>query len=60
VIARLEGADLPVTGQDVAITVVGSALPFPAVPGAALPAAVALSAGAEVDAGSPDGAPALA
>ena len=60
VIARLEGADLPVAGQDVAITVVGAALPFPAVPGAARPAAVALNAGVEVDATPADGAPALA
>jgi iron(III) transport system ATP-binding protein len=50
VIARLEGADLPLVGQDVGITVVGSALPFPAVAGAALPRAVALSAGTEMDA----------
>ena len=45
VIARLEGADLPVVGQDVGITVVGPALSFPAVTGASLPAAVGLGAG---------------
>jgi iron(III) transport system ATP-binding protein len=49
VIARLEGADLPVVGQDVAITVVGAALPFPAVPVTALPGAVALGVGAQVE-----------
>ena len=37
VIARLEGADLPVVGQEVGITVVGAALPFPAAPGTARP-----------------------
>ena len=40
VIARLEGADLPVVGQEVGITVVGAALPFPAArtaPGTAQP-----------------------
>jgi iron(III) transport system ATP-binding protein len=37
VTARLEGADLPVVGQDVGITVVGPALLFPAEPGAPVP-----------------------
>ena len=41
VIARLEGADLPVVGQEVGITVVGAALPFPAAPGTAQPVAPA-------------------
>jgi iron(III) transport system ATP-binding protein len=50
VIARTEGADLPAVGQDVGITVVGAGLPFPAEPGASLPRAVALEAGAEVSA----------
>jgi iron(III) transport system ATP-binding protein len=49
VIARLEGAELPEPGQHVGITVVGAALPFPAAPGAGLPAAVGLTAGADVE-----------
>ncbi len=45
VIARLEGSDLPVVGQQVGITVVGAALPFPAAPGAAVRRAPARSIG---------------
>ena len=52
VIARLDGSELPAVGQEVGITVVGAALPFPAVPGTTRPAAVALGVAAE-DAGTP-------
>jgi iron(III) transport system ATP-binding protein len=54
--ARLEGLDLPTAGDDVTITVVGPALPFPATGPLSRSAPVAsLAAGALLDDGDDDG-----
>jgi iron(III) transport system ATP-binding protein len=47
--ARLEGVELPSAGDDVAITVVGPALPFPATGNLPRSAPAALPAGALPD-----------